>query len=126
MTAPALHRATLTLGAAAIATCVFVLTAGLGETVDLIHVRAGGAVVVAVLGALAVIAGVRRLPVLGLISGIGFLAAAVLQLVQLGQAFNLLGGDGSTMALLGGLGIGLVSIWLVGRAVNHRKKNGAS
>lgn len=111
-----LHRATLALGITALASCTFALTTGLGETIDLIHVRGASTAVIAALGVLAVVAGARNLPALGLISGIGFVACALLQLVQLGQSLNLLGGDGSTVALLGGLGIGLVSVWLVGRA----------
>ncbi len=116
MNASNMHRATLVLGIVAVASCVFALTAGVGETFDLIHVRGASIAVIAVAGLLAILAGARKLPVLGLLAGLVFLVCAVLQLVQLGQAFNLLGGDGSTMSLMGGLGIGLVSVWLVGRA----------
>ena len=116
MIAPSMHRATLVLGSVAVASCVFALTAGTGETFDLIHVRGASIAVIGVIGLLAILAGARKLPVLGLIAGLVLFASAVLQLVQLVQAFNLLGGDGSTMSLMGGLGIGLVSVWLVGRA----------
>jgi len=114
-----MHRATLVLGIAAVVSLLFALTEGLEQTFNLIHVRGASIAVIAVLGIVAIVAGARRLPVLGLIAGIGFVVCALLQLVQLGQAFNLLGGDGSTMSLLGGLGIGLVSVWLVGRASAH-------
>jgi len=117
--APSMHRATLVLGIAAVVSLLFALTEGLEQTFNLIHVRGASIAVIAVLGVVAIVAGARRLPVLGLIAGIGFVGCALLQLVQLGQAFNLLGGDGSTMSLLGGLGIGLVSVWLVGRASAH-------
>jgi len=117
--APSMHRATLVLGIAAVVSLLFALTEGLEQTFNLIHVRGASIAVIAVLGIVAIVAGARRLPVLGLIAGIGFVVCALLQLVQLGQAFNLLGGDGSTMSLLGGLGIGLVSVWLVGRASAH-------
>lgn len=119
MIAPSMHRATLVLGIAAVVSLLFALTEGLEQTFNLIHVRGASIAVIAVLGIVAIVAGARRLPVLGLIAGIGFVVCALLQLVQLGQAFNLLGGDGSTMSLLGGLGIGLVSVWLVGRASAH-------
>ena len=117
-----LHRASLVLGIAAVVSCVFALTAAAGETFNLIHVRGASTAVLAVLGILAVVAGARKIPALGLVAGIGFLASAVLQLVQLGQPLNLLGGDGSTMSLMGGLGIGLVSVWLVGRASTQSSK----
>lgn len=110
-----LHRATLALGIAAVASCLFALTAELGETLNLIHVRGASTAALAALGVLASVAGVRKLAALGLVSGLGFVASALLQLVQLGRPLNLLGGDGSTVSLLGGLGIGLVSVWLVGR-----------
>lgn len=116
MIAPTLHRATLVLGISAVASCVFALTEGMGQTFNLIHLRGAGVAVIAVLGVLAIVAGARKLPVLGLVAGVGFIACALLQLVQLGQPLNLLAGDGSTMSLSGGLGIGLASVWLVGRA----------
>lgn len=122
MIAPALHRATLTLGIVAVASCLFALTAGLGQTFNLIHVRGAGIAVLVVLGGLAIIAGARTVPVLGLAAGVGLIASALLQLVQLGQPQNLLGGDGSTVSLFGGLGIGLASVWLVGRASVHTSK----
>jgi xanthosine utilization system XapX-like protein len=122
MIAPSMHRATMVLGLTSLASCVFALTAGLGETFNLIHVRGASVAVFALLGILAIIAGALRIPVLGLIAGLGFLGCAVLQLVQLAQPVNLLGGDGSTMALFGGLGIGLVSVWLVSRASTNPSK----
>jgi hypothetical protein len=114
-----LHRATIVLGAAAIVSCGFALTAGLGAVLDFVHLGAGAVVVLAVLGALAVASGLSRIRILGLIAGVGLLLSAILQLVQLGQSANLLGGDGSMMSLLGGLGIGLVSIWLAARAADR-------
>ncbi|TFD76064.1 Rv1678 family membrane protein [Cryobacterium fucosi] len=122
MIAPALHRATLVLGVVAVASCLFALTAGLGETFNLIHVRGAGIAVLVVLGGLAIIAGARAVPVLGLAAGAGLIACAVLQLAQLGQPLNLLSGDGSTMSLFGGLGIGLAAVWLVGRASARTSK----
>jgi len=123
MIGASMHRATLMLGMAAVVSCLFALTDSAGETINLVHVRGASIVALAVLGVIAVVAGARKVPLLGLIAGIGFLACAVLQLVQLGQPLNLLGGDGSTMALFGGLGIGLASVWLVGRASTSKGSN---
>lgn len=122
MSAPSLHRATLALGIAAAISCLFAFTDGMDQTINLIHVRGASVIVIGLLGILAIVAGVLRAPILGLVAGIVFIAAAVLQLVQLGQALNLLGGDGSTMAVMGGLGIGLVSVWLVGRSSQSNSK----
>jgi hypothetical protein len=119
MIADRLHRATIALGVAAIVSCGFALTAGLGAVLDFVHLGGGAVVVLAVLGALAVASGLSRIRILGLIAGVGLLLSALLQLIQLGQSVNLLGGDGSTMSLLGGLGIGLVSIWLAARAADR-------
>jgi len=121
--AQSMHRATLVLGGAAVVSCLFAFTAALGETVNLVHVRGTSIAVIAVLGVIALVAGARKLPVLGLIAGVGFLACAVLQLAQLGQPLNILGGDGSTVALLGGLGIGLTTVWLVGRTTSSKGSN---
>jgi hypothetical protein len=116
MIATSLHRANLALGIAAVASCVFALTAGAGESFNLIHVRGSSIALLAAFGVLAIVGGARKLPILGLVAGIGFLACAVLQLLQLGQPVNLLAGDGSTMSLFGGLGIGMASVWLIGQA----------
>ena len=122
MIAPALHRATMTLGVVAVVSSLFALTAGLGQTFNLIHLRGASIAIVVVFGGLAIIAGARKVPVLGLAAGVGLIASALLQLVQLGQPQNLLGGDGSTVSLFGGLGIGLASVWLVGRTSVHPSK----
>lgn len=114
-----LNRATLALGVAALVSCLFALTPVLGAVLDFVQVRGASIIALAVLGALAVVSALTRIRALGLIAGVGFLLCALLQLVQLGQSLNLLGGDGSTMALFGGLGIGLVSIWLAARAAGR-------
>lgn len=113
------HRnrlATIVVGAAAIVSLIFVIAGPLGAPFNLIHVRGGSVAVLAVLGVVAILGGVLNRPILGLIAGIGFVAAALLQLFQLGQSINFLAGDASTVALFGGLGIGLASVWLANRS----------
>ncbi|MGB3910406.1 MAG: hypothetical protein WBL06_08035 [Pseudolysinimonas sp.] len=119
MIAQRMHRATLALGAAALVSCLFALTPVLGAALDFVQVRGAGIVALAVFGALAVVSALTKVRALGLIAGAGLLLCALLQLVQLGQSLNLLGGDASTVSLFGGLGIGLVSIWLAARAVDR-------
>lgn len=119
MIANRLHRATLALGVTAVACCVFAVTPVLGAALDFIRVSGGGIVALAVVGILAVVSGLGRIRILGAIAGALFLVAALVQLTQLGSSANLLGGDGSTMALFGGLGFGLVSVWLAARANNE-------
>lgn len=114
-----LHRATLALGIAAIVSCGFALTAGLGAVLAFVHLGTGAVIALAALGALAVVSALTRIRLLGLIAGVGLLGCAILQLLQLGQSLNLLGGDGSTVSLFGGLGIGLVSVWWAARAVGR-------
>ncbi|MGV8858727.1 Rv1678 family membrane protein [Rhodoglobus sp.] len=110
------HMATIVLGAVAIVSLIFVVAAPLGAPFNLIHVRGGSVAVLAVLGIIAILGGVLKRPVLGLIAGAAFGLAAVVQLFQLGQSINFLAGDASTVALFGGLGLGLVSIWLANRS----------
>jgi hypothetical protein len=102
--------ASIALGVAALVGALFVFTRGLPAAVNLVHVSVATAIVLIVLGLLALAGGLLGVRRAGLIAGFGFLAAAVLQLAQLGRGPDLLGGDGSTMALLGGLGIGLVAV----------------
>ncbi len=59
--------------------------------------------------------GVLGLRVLVIVAGAGFVAAAVIQLLQASQAVNWLGGNGSTLALMGGLGFGLLAVGLTRR-----------
>jgi len=118
----ALSKATLGLGIAAVVSCIFAVAPWLGESFNLIHVSGASIGVLGVLGVLAIIGGARKLPLLGAVAGFGFLVSALLQLVQLGQPLNVVGGDGSTMSLLGGLGIGLVCVWLASRSSTDRSK----
>ncbi|MEU9006161.1 hypothetical protein [Streptomyces sp. NPDC048551] len=70
-----------------------------------------GTLVLLLLAAAAVTAGLLAARSLIVLAGTGFLAAAVLQLVQIGwTGANLLGGDGSTVALLLGFAAGLLAL----------------
>ncbi|MCP3756986.1 hypothetical protein [Streptomyces sp. TBY4] len=72
-----------------------------------------GTLVLLLLAAAAVAAGFSGVRSLIALAGAGFLAAAVLQLVQIGwTGANLLGGDGSTVALLIGFAVGLLALGL--------------
>lgn len=111
-----LDRAVLVLGAAAVLSCVFALTTGGAAPVDLVHVGGPEVVLLLVLGTVAVIGGVTRRLLLAGVAGAGLTLAAVLQLAQLGRQTNWLGGNGSTMSLMGGLGLGLLAVVLTKRS----------
>lgn len=108
----ALDRASLALGVATVLSCVFALTTGGAAPVDIVHIRGLGVLVIAVLGLAAVVGAVIRRPPLVWGAGVALLVAAVLQLLQLGAGTNWLGGNGSTVSLMGGLGLGLVAVGL--------------
>ncbi|GAB3125592.1 hypothetical protein GCM10027056_21430 [Glaciibacter psychrotolerans] len=114
MTRP-LANAVLALGIAAVVGSAFALTGGLPPAVHLIEVPGASAWVLLGLGLLAIVASRVRSVALTVVSGAAFVGAALLQLVQLGRSANLLGGNASTMALIGGLGIGLLVVALVAR-----------
>jgi hypothetical protein len=103
----ALDRAALALGAVSLVSVVFVVLRG---DWDFVRVRGWAVAVAAVLGAVAMVAGWAARPALAAGAGIAFLAAAVVQLVAWAAGDTWLGGDGSTIALWLGLGIGLVTV----------------
>ncbi len=114
MTRP-LANAVLALGIAAVVGSAFALTGGLSPAVNLIKVPGASAWVLLGLGLLAIVASRVRSLALTVVCGAAFVAAALLQLVQLGRSANLLGGSASTMSLIGGLGIGLLVVALAAR-----------
>lgn len=102
------------LGLLALVSCL--TTLGSGE-LDPFRLRGWGLVVTIALGLVAVAAGALALRPLGLAAGVGFLVAAVVQIVQLGGEagaveHGVLGGTASTFALWLGLGVGLVAVGL--------------
>lgn len=106
------RRAGLVLGVATMASSVFVLTTGGPAPIDVAHLRPAGVIVLAVLGLVAVVGAAIGRPPLVWVAGIALAAAAVVQLVQLGGTTNWLG-NGSVVALMGGLGLGLITVGLI-------------
>lgn len=106
-------RATVALGAGAVASSLFALTNG--DPWELARVRGPALIVVFVLGALAVVAGMRGIRGLTLAVAAAFLVAAAVQLVQAHTAPNWLAGHGATAALLLGFGVGLLALGLARR-----------
>ncbi|MFD3939273.1 hypothetical protein ACFWSF_30520 [Streptomyces sp. NPDC058611] len=99
----------LGVGAAACA----VLGIADGPPWRIVTLGGAGTLVLLILAAAAVAAGISAVRGLIALAGAGFLAAAVLQLVQIGwTGANLLGGDGSTVALLLGFAVGLLALGL--------------
>ncbi|QHK19772.1 hypothetical protein GU243_08565 [Pseudarthrobacter psychrotolerans] len=118
MTGRRFDRAAVVLGAAALLGSLFALSTGGPAPLDLIHVRGAGLIVIVALGVIAVLGGVLGLRVLVIVAGTAFVAAAVIQLLQAGQEVNWLGGNGSTLALMGGLGFGLLAVGLTPRPLS--------
>ncbi|MFQ4149563.1 hypothetical protein AAGW05_12840 [Arthrobacter sp. LAPM80] len=116
MTGRRVDRAAVVLGAAALLGSLFAFSTGGPAPVDLIHVRGAGLIVIVAMGVLAVLGGMLRRRVLVIVAGAGLALAAVIQLLQTGQPVNWLGGDGSTLAFMGGLGIGLLAVSLARRS----------
>lgn len=113
------------LGVGALLGSLFTFSTSGPAPVDLILVRGAGLIAIVVLGIVAVLGGMLRLLVLVIVAGAGFVAAAVIQLLQLGQPINWLGGDGSTLSLMGGLGLGLLAVALTPRPplTGHRQEH---
>lgn len=105
------RRAAIALGLASFASLVFV-----SDDLGVFRFMAleGRSIAVAiVLGALAVTAGATGSRVLALLSGLGFGAAAVVQLVEIATRSDWLGADLSAMSLWIGLAAGLVLVGAV-------------
>ncbi len=106
------------LSAAAAVSILFILAPS-NDAVRLIRIGAVAAVIlliVAVLGALSARTGKAALY---MATGLLALAAAVLQLIQFGRDTNWIGGNGSTVAWLAGLGIGFAALWYVSHSARR-------
>lgn len=114
MTSP-FERATLVLGIAAVVSPVFALARRGPEPLNLVHVRGATLIVLLVLGGMAVLGAVTHRLLVGMVAGAGLVVSALLQLGQAGRDPNWLGGDGSTLSLMGGLGLGLLCVGLTAR-----------
>lgn len=113
-----LDRAALVLGLASIVSLVFVIE-GLDEFRFM--TISGPAIAVAlVLGALAVAAGLTGLRVLALLAGLGFAAAALLQLIATANRSDWLGADLSAVSFWLGLAMGLLLIGAAPKATPSR------
>jgi hypothetical protein len=77
----------------------------------LVRVEGWSLAVLLALAGLAIAAGVLRQRLLVVAAGGGFLLAALLQLIAW-TGSNWLGGDGSTVSLFAGLGVGLLALGL--------------
>lgn len=84
----------------------------LREPINLVTVPTAAAVVFGALGVLAIAAALIRLKPLALAAGALYLLAAVVWLLITPGTPNWLGADGSTFALLSGLGVGLLALGL--------------
>lgn len=107
-----LDRAAAVLGAVSVASAGFVVLRG---DFGFVRVRGWGVAVAVVLGALALLAGWTARRVLTVVAGAGFLAAAVVQVAVWATSNNVLAGDGSTVSLWLGLGVGLLAAGLAPR-----------
>jgi len=107
----AFDRASTVLGLAAVLSALFFFIQS-GD-LSLVRIASGAAVaVVLAMGALAVLGGWLRRPVLSVAAGVGFLLAAAVQLLQAGRDTNRFEGNGSTFSLWLGFGVGLLAIGL--------------
>lgn len=109
------RRAGYGLSAAAAVSILF-LIAPSNDAIRLVKVGAVAAVVLLVLAVLGALSARTGQAALYLVTGGLALAAAVLQLIQYGGDSNWLGGNGSTVAWLAGLGIGFCSLWYASQA----------
>jgi hypothetical protein len=107
-----LDRVAVTLGAVSVLSAGFVVVRG---DVQFVRLRGWGVAVALVLGVLAVAAGWTARRVLAAAAGAGFLVAAGLQVVLWAGGVNRLDGDGSTVSLWLGLGVGLLAAGLAPR-----------
>lgn len=108
-----LNRTAAGLGLAAAASVLLGLADGIPWR--MVRIDTAGIVLMLVLAAVAVAAGVTRMRLLVWIAGLGFVAAAALQLVQLyHEGTNTFGGNGSTIALWLAFAVGLSAIGLSG------------
>ena len=103
-----MRRATIALGIGAAASTLTALPLG---KLQMESLSGAGFLVVLVLAAAAVLAGILRITALAVVSGLGFLGAALFELVQLAATdANVLGGSLSTVSMQFAFGLGLLAV----------------
>jgi hypothetical protein len=106
------------IGVGAIACALFRVVKG-REHFQFVHFGTGGVIVLLVLGAAAVATGLLGRPALVVVIGALFVAAGVVQLVELSGGTNRFDGNATFFALTLGFGAGLVAVGLTELSV-HR------
>ena len=104
---------------AAAAVSILFLLAPSNDAVRLIQIGAVAAVILLILAVLGALSARTGKAALYLATGLLALAAAVLQLIQFGRDTNWIGGNGSTVAWLAGLGIGFAALWYVSHSARR-------
>jgi hypothetical protein len=99
------------IGVGAIACALFRVAKG-REHFQFVHFGTGGVIILLVLGAAAVAAALLRRPALVVVIGALFVAAGVIQLVELSGNTNWFHGNATFFALTVGFGLGLVAVGL--------------
>jgi hypothetical protein len=99
------------IGVGAIGCSLFRLVKG-REHFQFVHFGTGGVIILLVLGAAAVAAALLRWPALVVVIGAMFVAAGVVQLVELSGSTNWFDGNASFFALTVGFGLGLAAVGL--------------
>ncbi len=108
----AVDRATTALGAVSIVFAGFVFAEPLPSEFDFVDLDPLGAIVLVVCGVLAIIGGTLQRASARIVAGGLLTTAALVQLAGIALAVRPLGGDASAMALIGGLGLGLLALSL--------------
>ena len=111
-TSSACDRTAILIGAAAIALAGFVFGALLPTEFRFVNIGPVGAGLLVAGGVLSIVSGIIRRRLLRSIAGALLTGAALIQLVGLALSIRPLGGDASAMAVVGGLGIGLLTLSL--------------
>jgi len=111
-TGSAADRGVILIGVAAIALAGFVFGAPLPPEFRFVSIGPVGAGLLVASGLLAIVSGLIRRRSLRSLAGALLTVGALAQVVGLALSIRPLGGDASAMAVVGGLGIGLLSLSL--------------
>lgn len=109
------EKAAIVMGAAALISPIFYFSTRGPQPIDLLFIRGLSVVVLPILGLVAIAGGLLRKNEVILAAGAAFVAAAFLQLARAGRDTNWLGGNGSTLSFMGGLGLGLLAVAISAR-----------